>query len=160
VTKSTLVYTGRMTNWPLIGVALAAFVVLVVMGRPWAGPWPGMAVLLAITVVIGAGALATSTSMRVTTGPRGVQVRCGAIGWPRFTFPTERIAAVDIVKVSPWTSWDYGLMWTPAGWNFVMRSGPALRLTLTNRRRVTVGVDDPLAALAALGVTKTGTAQP
>jgi len=156
-----LVYSGRMTNWPLIVVAMAAFAALVVMGRPWAGPWPGMAVPIAIALVLAAGGLATSTSFRVTTGPKGVQVRCGAIGWPRFSYPAERIAAVDIVTVTPWKSWDYGLVWTRAGgWNFVLRSGPALRLTLTNGRHATVGVNDPQSALAALAVSEIGTTHP
>lgn len=153
MTEATVVYSGRMTNWPLIGVGVAAFVALVILGRPWAGPWPGMVVPLVIALVLAGGALATSTSLRVTTGPRGVQVRCGAIGWPRFSYPRARIAAVAIVTVSPWKSWDYGLVWTrTGGWNFVLRSGAALRLTLTNGRLVTVGVDDPQAAVTALGI--------
>ena len=158
MTKATLVYSGRTTNWPLIAVAIAGFVALVVLGRPWAGPWPGMAVLLAIAVVLVAVGLLSSTSLRVTTGPRGVHVRCGAFGWPRFRYPRERIAAAEIVTVSPSKSWDYGIVWTPrGGWSFVLRSGPALRLTLTNRRRVTVGVNDPQAAMTALGFAATDT---
>src|SRR3954464_3353137 len=102
MTEATVVYSGRTTNWPLIAVSVAVFVALVVLGRPWLGPWPGMAVLLAIAFALAAAGLATSTSLRVTTGPRGVQVRCGAIGWPRFSYPPERIAAVDVVTVSPW----------------------------------------------------------
>jgi hypothetical protein len=152
MTEATIVYSGRMTNWPLIGVGVAAFVALIILGRPWAGPWPGMLVLLTIALVLGIACLVTSTSLRVTTGPRGVDVRCGAIGWPRFSYPRARIAAVDVVTVSPWKSWNYGLVWTPSGgWSFVLRSGPALRLTLTNGRPVTVGVNDPQAAMTALG---------
>jgi hypothetical protein len=161
VTKATLVYSGRTTNWPLVGVGIAGFAGLVVMGRPWAGPWPGMAVPLAITLVLAAVGFSTSTSLRVTTGPNGVHVRCGALGWPRFSYPAERIAAVEIVTVTPWKSWDYGLVWTRAGgWNFVLRSGAALRLTLTNGRHATVGVNDPQAAVAALAATKIDTADP
>ena len=150
--EATIVYSGRMTNWPLIGVGVAAFAALIILGRPWARPWPGMVVPLAVAIVLAAAGLVTSSSLRVTTGPRGVHVRCGPLGWPRFSYPRERIAAVDIVAVSPWTSWDYGLLWTPGGgWNFVLRSGAALRLTLSNGRRVTVGVKDPYAATTALG---------
>ena len=36
------------------------------------------------------------------------------------------------------------------GWTFVLRSGPAVRITLINGRQVTIGVRDPGAALAAL----------
>jgi hypothetical protein len=149
--EPTLVYSGRTTNWPLIGVGVAAFAALVMLGRPWDGPWPGMAVPLAVTLGLFGIVALTSTSLRVTTGPRGVQVRWGVFGWPGRTYPPERITAVEIVEVSPWKSWEYGTVWTRrGGWSFVLRSGPALRLTLTNQRRVTVGVDDPQAALTAL----------
>jgi hypothetical protein len=152
MTGTRLVYSGRTTNWPVIIVTLALGLALMLFGRPWDGPWPGLigpiAVVLAVLVVV----LATSTSLRVTAGPRGVQVRCGVFGWPRFNYSRERIAAADVVAVSIW-SWSYGINWTPrGGWAFVLRSGPALRLTLSNGRRVTVGVTDPQAALDALGL--------
>lgn len=157
MTGMTLVYSSRATNWPVIGAALAGGLALVVLGRPWSGPWPGMAGPLAIVVLALALGVVTSTSLRVTTGPRGLHVRCGIFGWPRFTYPREVIAAGEIVTVSIWRTWNAGLNWTPrGGWSFVWRSGPAVRLTLTNGRRVTVGVPDPLAALAALGLTGTG----
>lgn len=150
--EPTLVYSGRTTNWPLIGVGVAAFAGLVTLGRPWDGPWPGMAVILVVAFGLFGVVALTTTSLRVTTGPGGVQVRWGVFGWPGRTYPPERIAAVEIVEVSPWKSWEYGTVWTPrGGWSFVLRSGPALRLTLTNQRHVTVGVEDPQAALAALG---------
>ena len=153
MTGTTLVYSGRTTNWPVIAAALAAGLALALVGRPWAGPWPGMLVPIAVAVAVLVLALVTSTSLRVTTGPRGVQVRCGVFGWPRFAYPRERILGGEIVAVSIWRTWNWGITWTPRGGGvFVLRSGPALRLTLTNRRRVTVGVTDPQAALLALGL--------
>lgn len=151
MTGTTLVYSGRTTNWPVIAVSLVGGIALVVLGRPWAGPWPGMIVPLVLVLSALTLAVVTSTNLRVTTGPRGVQIRCGVFGWPRFAYPRDRIAGAEIVAVSLWQSWNWGLSWTPrSGWVFVLRSGPALRLTLTNGRRVTVGVADPHAALAAL----------
>ena len=62
------------------------------------------------------------------------------------------------MTVSIWRTWNCGVSWTPrGGWVFVLRSGPALRLTLTNGRHVTVGVTDAHAALNALGLDLTGT---
>jgi hypothetical protein len=145
--RATVVYSGRMTNWPLIGSGVFAGLALAAFGRPWAGPWPGMVVPLAIFLIVLTVSLLTSTSLRVTAGPRGVQVRCGVFGWPRFTYSRERISGADIVAVSIWHTWN----WTPrGGWQFVLRSGPALRLTLSTGRHVTIGVTDAEAALAAL----------
>jgi hypothetical protein len=108
MTGTTSVYSSRATNWPVIGAALAAGLPLVVLGRPWAGPWPGMIGPLAVVLVLLAVGVITSTSLRVTTGPRGVQVRCGALGWPRFVYPRERISTGEIVTVSIWRSWNAG----------------------------------------------------
>jgi hypothetical protein len=150
---STTVYSGRTTNWPVIGAAVAGGLALALVGRPWAGPWPGMLGPLAIAIAVIALGLATATSLRVTTGPRGVDVRCGAFGWPRFTYQRERIVSGEVVMVSIWRSWTGGINWTPrGGWVFVLRSGPSLRLSLTNGRQVTVAVTDPLEALVALGL--------
>ena len=54
MTGTTLVYSGRTTNWPVIAAALAGGLALVVLGRPWDGPWPGMLGPIAIVVVPGA----------------------------------------------------------------------------------------------------------
>jgi hypothetical protein len=149
----TMVYSGRTTNWPLIAAAGAGGLALMLLGRPWAGPWPGMIVPLVIVAGIVILTLMTSTSLRVTTGPRGVNVRWGALGWPRFAYPREQISRGEIVTVSIWRTWNSGISWSPrAGWTFVLRSGPAVRLTLINGRHVTIGVHDPRAALTALTV--------
>jgi hypothetical protein len=154
MTGTMVVYSGRTTNWPVIAVAVAGGLALVVFGRPWAGPWPGMIGPLAIALVALVVGLVTSTSLRVTTGPLGAHIRCGVFGWPRFAFPRERIAHGEVVTVSIWRSWTWGINWTPrGGWAFFLRSGPAVRLTLTNSRQVTIGVTDPSAALAALGMS-------
>ena len=151
---TTVVYSGRTTNWPVVAGLVAGAVALALFGRPWAGPWPGMLGPIAFVVVLLAIVLVTTTSLRVTAGARGVLVHCGPLGWPRFAYPRELIATAEIVPVSIWRTWNWGLNWTPrSGWAFVLRSGPALRLTLTNGRRVTVGAADPAAALAALALT-------
>jgi len=154
---STTVYSGRTTNWPVVGLLIAGGLGLALFGRPWAGPWPGMIGPLLFVLGLLAVAVLTTTSLRVTTGPRGVQVWCGPLGWPRFDYARERIVTAQIVPVSIWRTWNWGLNWTPrSGWAFVLRSGPALRLTLTNGRKITVGAADPAAALAALGLSSAG----
>jgi|GEM_PF-6647402 len=152
MTETRSIYSGRTTNWPLLAAGVTGALALVLLGRPWAGPWPGMIVPIAIVLAALALTLVTTSSLRVTTGPRGVFIRCGVFGWPRCAYPRERIAGAEFVTVSIWRTWNSGISWSPrGGWTFVLRSGPALRLTLSNGRRVTVGVSDPQAALAALG---------
>jgi hypothetical protein len=145
--QTTVVYSGRMTNWPMIVSGVVAGLALAAFGRPWAGPWPGMVVPVAVFLLIFTVTVVISTSLRVTAGPRGVQVYYGAFGWPRFTYSRERISGAEIVTVSIWRTWN----WSPrGGWQFFIRSGPALRLALSSGRKVTIGVTDPTAALAAL----------
>jgi hypothetical protein len=151
MSETTVVYSGRTTNWPLLAAACIGGLALMLLGRPWAGPWPGMFVMLAIALGALFVAVVTTTSLRVTTGPHGVHIRCGVFGWPRFTYRHERIASTEIVTVSIWQSWNSGINWSPrAGWTFALRSGPAVRLTLLNGRLVTFGVSDPQLAIAAL----------
>ncbi len=152
MTETRLIYSGRTTNWPLLAAGITGALALMLLGRPWAGPWPGMIVPLAIVLGALTLTLVTTSSLRVTTGPRGVFIRCGVFGWPHFAYPRERVSRGEIVTVSIWRTWKSGISWSPrGGWTFVLRSGPAMRLTLSNGRRVTVGVSDPQAALAALG---------
>jgi hypothetical protein len=83
----------------------------------------------------------------------GLQVRCGVLGWPRCSYPRDSIVSGEAIAVSIWRTWNWGFSWTPrGGWSFILRSGPAIRLTLLDGRRVTVGVDDPAAALTAFGL--------
>jgi len=152
MTETRLIYSSRTTNWPLLAAGVTGAVALMLIGRPWAVPWPGLLVPLAVVLGTLIVSLVTTSSLRVTTGPRGVLIRCGVFGWPRCAYPRERISGVEIVTVSIWRTGSSGISWSPrGGWAFVLRSGPALRLTLSNGRRVTVGVSDPQAALAALG---------
>lgn len=148
---SSTVYSGRVTNWPLIVLMVGLAAALVVNGEVWRGPWPGMLVPAAILGLSLALVVLTTTSLRVTAGPRGVQVRFGPFGLPRFRYARDRIARAEPVDVSLWAVGGWGVHWTPRrGLLLVLRSGPALRLVLTSGRRVTIGVTDPAAALAAL----------
>ena len=154
MTGTMVVYSDRTTNWPVIAVAVTGGLALVVFGRPWDGPWPGMIGPLAIAFVALVAGLVTSSSMRVTTGPLGVHVRCGVLGLPHFVFARQRITHAEPVAASIWRSWTWGINWTPReGWTFLLRSGPAVRLTLTNGRHVTIGVTDQSAAISALGLS-------
>ncbi len=151
---TSTVYTGRVTNWPLIGLTVALALVLVSLSKFWRGPWPGMVVPLAIVVLALALVLFTMSSVRVTTGPNGVDARFGVFGWPRFHYSLERINAFDTISVPAWQLGGWGIHWSPRrGLLLILRSGPALRLVLTNGRKVTISVADPRTALDALAAS-------
>ncbi len=148
----THVHSDRATNWPAQAVGAALMVPLAVMAVPAIGAWASARFLVPVLLMLAVIAfnLATASSMRTLVGPRGVLVSFGVFGWPRFRYPLERIASARVVTI-PSAMWMWGIWWTPwGGLRLTLRGGPALELTLTNGRRVTVSADDPQAAVAAI----------
>ena len=145
------VYSGRVTNWPLIWATIVIAVPLVLLGGGFSDVRPGALVLLGMVVLILLAVVVTTSSVRTTTGANGVLVRFGVLGWPRFSYPLSTIRTVEVVHLSFWATGGWGIHWSPwRGTRLTLRSGPALRLRLMNGRSVTVSVNDPGAALAAL----------
>jgi hypothetical protein len=93
--------------------------------------------------------LVTAASVRTAVGPNGVAVRFGVFGWPRATYQVAGIRSAEVINL-PWWAVAFGFWWTPRRTCCTVRSGPTLRLTLTNGRTVTITVPDPQAATAAL----------
>ena len=151
------IYTGRVTNWPMVVLESALAVLLV--GFPLtsdeSNAWSAAGLVL-FGVLVGIGILLTvltSTSVRAAAGPNGVTVRWGVIGWPRLTYQLADIERAEVFDQSLWwVSW--GLWWTPRRTCCTVRSGPTLRLVLRNGRRVTVSVPDPAAAVATIDAAK------
>lgn len=145
----TTVYTSRATNWPFLTVATALAVPLIVMGLIADEADPSLLGTVAVATAIAVG-LVASTSLRVTAGTGGVTVRSGLLGLPRWTFPIDRIAHAERAELAPWAIVG-GIWWSARdGLRITQRTGPALRLTLTDGRRVTLTVNDPDLALAVL----------
>ncbi|WP_203822806.1 hypothetical protein [Paractinoplanes ferrugineus] len=138
------IYTGRVTNWPMVILSVALTVPLLMFSdaQGWA-----IAVLVAVALLAN---LLTGTSVRTTAGPNGVAIRFGVVGWPRAVYRIGEIARAEVVDQHPWRV-AYGFWWTPRRTNCTVRSGPALRLILRTGRIVTVSVPDPHAAVAVLG---------
>jgi hypothetical protein len=144
-TPARFVYTGRTTNWLVLALGVLLLVPLF-LGSQAGLPASGLCALGGAALFIAVG-----SSLRTTAGPAGVTVRFGVLGWPRFRYDRERIAAAEVVTVPG--QWSWGPWWTPAhGFQLTLSAGPALRLTLVNGRRVTVGMPDPAAAKEALGL--------
>ncbi len=150
------IYTGRVTNWPMVvftSLLTLPFLLLGVMsnGSESGNGW-GVAGLALMVLLAGVGVLinvATGTSVRATAGPNGVAIRWGLIGWPRLNYSLADIVHAEVIDLSWfWVSW--GFWWTPRRTCCTVRSGPTLRLVLRNGRTVTVSVPDPTAAVAAL----------
>jgi len=153
-TSMKSVYSGRSTNWLMIALSTALLVPFLWFAADSKGSWTSLGLLLPLLVVLAAAAAAanllTATSVRTTAGPNGITVHFGVVGWPRFRYPLSRIAVAEAITVpSAWWSW--GIYWSPRrGLMLTLCAGPALRLTLTNGRKVTISTPHPESAVAAI----------
>jgi hypothetical protein len=153
------IYTGRVTNWPLVVVLGAVLMApLVSLGSLSHGNWldpagPVIPLLAAAAVVL----ITVLAGLRVRTaaGPNGVSVHCGAFGWPRRTYRLEEIERVEVIDESP-SLWrmTLGFWWTPRHTYFTVRTGPALRLALHSGRSVTITVPEPHTAVTIIREAK------
>ena len=145
------VYSGRSTNWPMIVLSTGLLVPFLAMAGGSKGSWTSVGLLLplALAVAMVVVNLLTATSVRATSGPNGITVHFGVIGWPRFRYPLERIAVAEAINV-PMSWWGWGIYWSPRrGLMLTLRTGPALRLVLTNGRKVTISTPAPADAVRA-----------
>jgi hypothetical protein len=142
------IYTGRVTNVPMVVLTGFLLVPLLLLGNLSHGSWRSLATPLLLTIGVLANAL-TATSVRTTAGPNGVTIRFGLLGWPRCTYRIEQIERAEVIDLQPWFV-VYGFWWTPGRTCCTVRSGPTLRLILRSGRTVTVTVPDAHAAVAVL----------
>jgi hypothetical protein len=150
------IYSGRSTNWLMICLSIALVLPLLALGAGSKGSWSSVDFLIPLLVVVSAAAvnLLTATSLRTTAGPNGIAVHFGVLGWPRFRYPMHRIEHVEAIEVSQWA---WGMYWSPRrGLMLTLRNGPALRLTLTNGRKVTISTPQPHAAVMAIDSARRG----
>ncbi|WP_063837200.1 hypothetical protein [Phaeacidiphilus oryzae] len=160
-------WTGSARNWwqlvlgAVAGVCVAIGV-LVVLDVQDAASGTAMAMTaagsLAAGLLLGAGALAFLW-VRVGVDGEGVTVRCGAGGLPRARFRLADVADASRAEVSPltWGGWGYRFRGAGRERAYVIRGGPALVLRLGDGRRVTVTVDDPDGAVAAIAAARAAT---
>jgi hypothetical protein len=145
---ATAVWTRPLPAIPVavpvvaIGLLLVMAVAMGVLTGDW---W-----LLVVAAVIGAALLAT-LGWRVRVDRTGL-VLTAVLGWPRYRVPADEIVRADVVQVSPFA--DFG------GWGirvgvhgvlgFVTRTGEAIEVERTGKRRVVVTVDDAARGAALL----------
>jgi hypothetical protein len=150
--SSTDVYSSHSTNWPVLALTAVLAVPIAGFSRPPEGApalvqWVPSLLVFVLVVVVG---VMTATSLRVTIGPTGVNARFGALRLPQFRYPVTTILSARPATIRPWAT--PGIFWTHRdGLRLALRSGPALRLTLRNGRRITIAVEDVGSALRALG---------
>ncbi len=150
--RITTLYSGRTTNWVALGLTTALIIPLLAMGAGSRDAWtaPGFMVPLAVAASAALINLLTLSSIRTLAGPNGVSIHFGALGWPRYHYPLANIrdmAAVQIPK--SWCAW--GITWSPRrGLMLTLRNGPALQLTLTNNKKVTISTPRPENAIQVI----------
>ncbi len=152
------VYSGRATNWPMLCVLTALVIPFIALAAGSNGSWRSASFLLPLALIVAATGLTilAGTSVRTTAGPAGVRVHFGALGWPRFRYPLERIRVTEAVDV-PFSHAVWGMHWWPQrGVMLTLCAGPALRLTLANGRRITISTPNPAAAAEAIETARSG----
>ncbi|MGI8329832.1 hypothetical protein ACRYCC_07685 [Actinomadura scrupuli] len=145
------IYTGRATNWPIVTGSAVLLLLLVLGGGP-NGSWRDLASILISVAGVVLFAL-TGSSVRTTAGPNGVSIHFGALGWPRCTYHLDQIQHAEVIDLHP-LSVAFGFWWTPRRTCCTVRSGPTLRLLLSNGRTVTVTTSHPHAAVTAINDAK------
>ena len=142
-------YTGRTTSWPMVASTCIGALLVVLIGRQDTAPWSDLSVPLLLLAIGSLANLLTASSVRATAGPNGLTIRWGPIGWPRCHYRLDEIERAEVSDL-PWWRVSWGFWWTPKRTCCTVRSGPTVKLTLRNRRTVTVTVPEPHAAVAAL----------
>ncbi|MEU7140947.1 hypothetical protein ABZ942_15960 [Nocardia sp. NPDC046473] len=150
---ASVVYTCRVTNWAMLWFDI--FLLVLWTGLLWATGSGVVEFLLTALMIIALVKVTVQASQRVSAGPGGLAVNLGAFGFPRITIAPADIARADIVDL-PVTAWSGqgGVFWKRRrGWFLTPTRGPALRLTLTSGRMVTVSMPEPRVALWAMDIT-------
>ncbi|MFF3228775.1 hypothetical protein ACFYV7_38685 [Nocardia suismassiliense] len=148
---AAMVYTCRVTNWPMLWIYVIGFVPAIYIGSVSHSAvlrllFTALWIIVLVKVIVG-------TSQRVSAGSGGLTLNLGAFGFPRVTVARADITRAEIIDlpVTLWSHW--GVHWTrKRGWLLTPNMGPALRLTLTSGRTVTVSMPEPAAALVAMGI--------
>lgn len=145
-----VVYSGHSANWTIVILSLALATPLLLISFASGGSLGDLLVPLLVVLLVGIS-VAVSSSLRSTIGPTGASVRFGVFGFPRFHWSLEEIVSAEAVEISPWNQLLGVCWWTPAGgWRLSLRSGTAIRLTLTSGRYVTFDVEDCDEAIQAI----------
>jgi hypothetical protein len=142
-----LVWVGRQ-GWPVarvLGPSLIAAGGLATVVRVTTGTFVLGATLVAVGIL-----LWWSTSITVATGPSGLRVRFGPLGWPVIGVPLDAIERIEVIDVEPlaFGGWGYRVM--PGVRAVVIRRGVGLRVGRADRPDLVVTVDDAATAGAVL----------
>ena len=142
-----LVWVGRQ-GWP---VARVAGPLLVAAGALVTGvrTAPETLVLGGTLVLVGL-LLWWGTSITVATGPAGLKVRFGPLGWPVIRVPLAAVEHVAVEDVEPLAYGGWGYRIVPGVRAVVIRRGVALRVQRAGRPDLLVTVDDAATAAGVL----------
>ncbi|MFV2019215.1 hypothetical protein [Micromonospora sp. LOL_023] len=128
---------SRQGLWLLAPLLLLAGLLAV-----WTNVWVASPVLLAMAL------LAMLLVNRLTIDQQGIHIGFGPWGWPRITVPAREIAgAVETtVRVGEWGGWGYRLSPDMRGRGLITRSGPGIRVELSDGRYFVASTRDPRTA--------------
>jgi len=142
-----LLWTGRQA-WPfarVLGSVLVAGGAAITATRYAAGTMAAGGTLILIGLL-----LWMTTSIAVSTGPAGLKVRFGPLGWPAIHVPLAEIDGIEVEDVEPLAYGGWGYRVTPGVRAVVIRRGSGLRVRRTGRADLVVTVDDAATAAGVL----------
>ena len=90
------------------------------------------------------------TSITVATGPAGLKVRFGPLGWPAIRVPLAAIEGIEIEEVEPMAYGGWGYRAMPGVRAVVIRRGIGMRVRRAGQPDLVVTVDDAATAAGVL----------
>ncbi len=134
-------HTQRSRTALVTFAVLCAVVALIAWPEPAISPW-----MLAPAVPL---AWASWNFRRMTVEIAGGELRAWfGNGWPRYTWPLERIASVRAVHNPFW--YGTGIHFTPSGLLYNIASGPGIEFRLKSGATFRLGSDDAEGLAAAI----------
>lgn len=141
-----MTYRHRQLRPPGFDMAIAALLIVVIIGAGLAGSVAGMAIG-AVTAVFVIALLYMFGRFTVEVTDQGIRGFFGW-GWPARSVRWNDITAARPVTNSWWYGW--GIRWIPRGTLWNVWGLDAIELDLTSGRRLRFGTDEPEALLAAV----------
>ncbi|NQV06840.1 DUF1648 domain-containing protein [bacterium] len=125
-----VVWTGQRTSWPLVVAGFGLIVAGIVM-------WGAIALVLGIVGLL----LIVFSKVTVTTGPGGVVVTLGWLGFVSWRVPSTEITGASTEEVRPLSYGGWGYRARPGVRAIVVSGGEGIRIDRSGKPALVITVD-------------------